>query len=450
MIALIIIIFVSLLSIYISYRKFKDIFHPLSLLCCWWGIWCVVANFSITGVFAPSLHTSILVSMMILFLMVGGIVGQKIAVKGGTERDTDSEVVFIKRVLKIIFIIITPIILFYFFRAINIFFTEGIENYRMLVFGTKETPSILFKSGPIELLYYLLIYSLMFYSLLASIALYFQSQKRESLSCLYYLLYAILLNFLDAIMRLGRFNIYHILILLGLVFFYRARREKNYKKLLIGIIVGMTILSSIVGIGYFRDKNKRDLLSQLKIYLIEYHTVGFAIFDQELKDKNSYLQTHLSYGRGVLGGVDQLVGLLARKVGFKKFSAPVQEIAFNMQTQRVIGNRGRAEFGCVSADCPIRYNAFSTILYTFYLDAREFAFVIFPFILGLLTTFFYERMTNHNSIHYTVMFLTSFFIIFFSIFQSQIEAPATWITIFISYLLQTYHLNLQKTNLHKC
>ncbi|MBF0298981.1 MAG: oligosaccharide repeat unit polymerase [Oligoflexia bacterium] len=449
------IIFSTLIvSIYISYQKFKDILNPFLILSCWWGGCALLANLSLTGINAPSLHTSILVSMMILFFTLGGVVNIpwfKSKINIGIEREEIEEAEKIeeqrvKKILKIIFIIITPIIFFYFFRALNIFYTQGIENYRMLVFGTKENPSILFRSGPIELLYYLLIYSLIFYSLLASIALYFQSNLHNNLQnnrkdgTLFYLLYAIFLSFLDAIMRLGRFNIYHALILVGLILIYKFRKEQTHKKnkkikILVPALVLSIFILSMVGVGYFRDKDKKDLFSQFKIYLIEYHTVGFAIFDQELQDKNSYLQTHISYGRATLGGVDQLVGLVARKIGFKNFSAPVQEIAFNMQTPRVIGNRGKAEFDCANSDCPIRYNAFSTILYTFYLDARDFAFVIMPFILGLLMAIFYRKMMEKKSIHSTIMFLIIFFVIFFSIFQSQIEAPATWLAVFINIFL---------------
>ena len=47
----------------------------------------------------------------------------------------------------------TPVVGYYFFKAIRIFFSEGLLGYRGAVFGDLDRPSILFDSNYMELLY---------------------------------------------------------------------------------------------------------------------------------------------------------------------------------------------------------------------------------------------------------------------------------------------------------
>ncbi|MBF0313290.1 MAG: oligosaccharide repeat unit polymerase [Oligoflexia bacterium] len=375
----------------------------------WWLGWMLLAQFSLTGINTPSTTATGLILLMLLFLNIGARVGKYFTPACSQYRAMDKGA--FDRVHYLILALVTPIILFYFVRATNYLYLNGFQNYRMLVFGTKDAPSVLFGSGPVELLYYLSVYPLLLYSLFYSGIQFFRGR---------YLFFAwtFILLLLDAIMRMGRFNLYFVLF----IFLLLSLHFKRWKSLL---IIGVIMMSGVVAIGQFRDgdRGEQGVYERSKKFLVEYHTVGIAIFDQELRDSNSYLQQNRSYGRAMFGGVEQIVGLVARKLGFKDYSSYAQEIAYNMQFARVVGYNKHND--------PLYYNAFSTMLYSMYLDARGWGFVVFPFLLGFAVALFY------GGGHLLLATILSWAICF-SLFQSQFESAVTWIVLFMASVYEYY------------
>lgn len=131
-------------------------------------------------------------------------------------------------------------------------------------------------------------------------------------------------------------------------------------------IVGLVlILSAMNRFG----SDDAQLMGAVQHYLVGYHLIGFSFYDYHLADPNSILHAH-SFGRSSLGFLEQLLEHAAKLVGGGYLAASSENSTFN-DTAVSIGTALALDF-----------NAFGTLVFTFYRDFGITGIVIGGFTYG--------------------------------------------------------------------
>ena len=416
-----------------SFAKFRRMMNPIALLVLWWCLWLFVANFSPTGLSIPGIRTQVLVLVMLFSLVVGSMFACS------TSSGAGNSVLRYNRRLQErwgwlfwVALVLTPVVGYYFFKAIRFIFSEGLLGYRGAVFGDLDRPSILFDSNYMELLYTIVLSPFIFLFVLAGAIFYLACHERKML-CI-----SLILLVMDAGMRLGRFNFYYFLFFLalstlllyqrggmrdgvGLVFGTALRKARGAMvTLMIAMVTFVMVISTI------RDKEVENFADAIGRVAIEYHTVGFVLFDESLENPSSGLNKEMSCGRSLFGGLDTLVVLVLRRLDN------------DLQSVSNLNGPLMREFQVVGYDPvgnPILYNAFYTILYTMYQDGREFSFLVVPFLFGYFLSTRYLDWLRGGDIGTLMLLNALLYVGFFSLFQSPVEGIIFWISIILLFII---------------
>jgi oligosaccharide repeat unit polymerase len=421
-----------------AFLKFRRIWNPVALLVAWWCLWLFVATLGPTGLYVPGIRTQILVLVMLSSLTAGSLVARSALDGAGSSsleynRNLRERWRWVSRAA----LASTPVVGYYFFKALSIFYSEGLLGYRDAVFGDPDRPSVLFGSNYLELLYTIVLSPVIFLLLLAGVVLYLACRERGML-CVSLLLLA-----MDAGMRLGRFNFYYFLFFLALSSLLLFQRSR------MGDDVGMAFRSSlreargavaalmlammafVAAISTVRDKDVGNFADVIGRAAIEYHTVGFVLFDDSVNNPSSGLNREAFYGRSLLGGLDTLAVLALRRL--------------DNELQSVSNRNGplMREFQVVGYDpdgIPLLYNAFYTVLYTLYQDGREFSFFLVPFLFGYFLSTRYLDWLKGGDLGTLMLLNALLYVGFFSLFQSPVEGIIFWISIILLFMINRARL----------
>jgi oligosaccharide repeat unit polymerase len=373
----------------------------IGIIIIWWLFWWIISNFSITGIQTPSFETNFFVFIFLSSLIVGALMVKKIKYKVNNQELKNYKLFKVETILKVFNAIVLPVTLFFFAKALILFNTQGVENYRILVFSTAEHDSILFGSGPVQLLYSMIISPLIYVNIILSFILLKLKNKKK------YIFLAFLVGALDAIMMLGRFYFYvfiFINFILNLATIH-IKAKSSKKLILIAIII-------VFSITITRSGKDTTFLDNIKRYVVEYHTIGFVLFDKALHNEGSYLNENIFFGRATFGSLERYIVLIIRR--------------FDKSIDAALGdaNVERAEFINISdRNSPPKYfNAFYTILYTLYIDGRIYGIIFGGLLLGYTVRFSYLKWKKQFNLFYLSVHLILVQSLIFSIFNSPIEA----------------------------
>jgi oligosaccharide repeat unit polymerase len=425
--------FAFLLS-YWNYLKFRRLLNPITIILLWWSFWLFVSNWSLAGLNIPSGRTQ----TMVLIMLFAVFLGSKLA---KTEQPEDVRLLELNQnvyrnwqFLSRLNLLVAPIVLFYFIRALHILPSADPVKYRTAVFGVGEKPSILFGQGYMQILYKIIVSPFIFFSMILGI-LFFLKYRNKRL-----LLIPLFLIALDAVMTLGRFNFYYVLVFFWLSYLFLRQRfnaaheeegSHSYlskRKGKSGLFILLVIMASmLIVLSVVRGERKENVFSTVRMFAINYHTVGFVLFDTELSAPSSRLNTRVSYGRSTFGGLDTLLSLILRR--FDSRIVPMAgENGQYMHAERVIGLDKNNQ--------PIKGNAFYTILYSLYLDGRYFFVILMPFLFGYFVAAHYLRWIKNGSFINLAFLIILMYLALFSLFQSPVEGLKFWIGLLLVVLLR--------------
>jgi len=414
---------VAIYAVVFGYLKFRRILNPIALIVLWWCFWLLLSNFSLTGLYIPSDHTQVRVLGMLLSLILGGLCAASTRrycsqVIQGNERSR-------KKWKKILWgnLLFLPVVSYYFIKAIRVLLAYGIFGYRDVVFGSPDEPSILFGNSYIELTYNLFVSPVIFLSLIVSIVLYVcYSEKRV-------LVLPLLMMVMEAIMRLGRFSFYYVLVFLATSFLLVLQRSKvndevgdqyrrSIKKVQAVIVVVILLMGTMVGVlSLIREDSYINVSKTINRFAVGYHTTGFVLFDSELTDRRSRLNTKVSYGRSVLGGLETIGVMFLRRIDPKARSI-VQESGTHKHDFQVVGYDENG--------FPILHNAFYTVLYTLYFDGRDLFIALVPFLFGYTVSASYADWMRRGRIGTLMLLVHLMYLGVFSLFYSPVEDYKFW------------------------
>lgn len=168
--------------------------------------------------------------------------------------------------------------------------------------------------------------------------------------------------------------------------------------------------------------------------VVNYHTVGFVILDNELNNNTSPINISNTYGLASLGVLERIVVLIIRR--------------FDKSIDSVSGQNGEylAEFralGYNANDDQLNYNAFGTIFYTFYQDGG-FIFVFFGMLIyGFFLSKAYYKVRCGNDSYIPFLYLL-FQMGFNSVFFSPLESSIFWIVVILLFLFR--YISLSRYN----
>lgn len=406
----------------------KKLLTPTQLVAGWWLFWLWIANFSIFGVYPPTERTQIFVLLFFVGVLVSEVIFQMFRKKSSRNMEAESLNVgriefWLSQIFKVTSLFTVPVVSFYFFKSFYIMYTVGVRDYRSKAFSTLQVPGLLFGSAKVESLYFFVTGPIVLFCFLYGATLFLRERTHRPL------LIASILIVMDGVLRLARVNIYSffvIFVFMYLVYFFsgkivKSRGEKtNRKGWSYPLLASLILLFSILQIGSVR--NVRGL-KQFELFVVDYHTIGFALFDSELTNPTSDLNTKSTYGRLFLGGVESLFTIVIRQFDHN-YMSPALGNAIRMTQDVLVGVEKDQPFNFRNGEK--RYNSFYTMLYTFYSDAKEYGFLIYGFLIGLAIIYFYTSWLATNSIlNFMILFLIVLTTVL-SIFASQFEAMRSW------------------------
>jgi oligosaccharide repeat unit polymerase len=388
----------------------------------WLIFWLILANFSFGGIISVSYKTNLVGLIGIMGFLCGMLIA--LTPKKRIQREFNLNR-YVSR-LESFFSYFSPvsffIVLILLIKFIWLLLTDIPSVSRLALFGSEAEPSVLFGSQQVLLLYTIFVKTIL--KLLVIIGFYLSLIKKRAK----YFLLANIIWLIDSILFLGRGALLEFIFQIILFLFtYKSFGITFKKKTKIILISTFAILISLGPLmSQLRgDEEKFNFKNFFYTQIINYHTVGFVIFDQELNNPNSRLNTVTSFGRASSGGIERLIVLFVRR--------------FNKNVDTISGQNGEYlnEFRFLGKSyngTELYYNAFATIFYTFYLDGG----ILFVFFGLSIFSFFLTRVSllvSKNQLQYLPQLYLLFQFGISSLYGSPLENTIFWYVIFILLLL---------------
>jgi len=386
---------------------------------------CFLSNFSIGGLYPVTYVTGILVGIG----LIGYIFG--ISFYGVKKTINDTRHVRLNKLINsynYLLYLILPFILILLVKFIILIVSDPSAVTRQSLFGNSDSHSILFGSQAIELLYIIFIAS--FIKVLVIIGFYLSIQTKR----IKYLLIANLIFIVDSIIFLGRgFILEFIFQLIFYILIYKyinIKLSKFYKFSTLFIVIFLIFFGSIIS----KVRGDSDVINLTDFFysqVVNYHTVGFVILDNELNNIRSPINISNTYGLATLGVLERIAVLIIRR--------------FDKSIDSVSGQNGEylAEFRALGYNAngdQLNYNAFGTIFYTFYQDGG-FIFVFFGMLIyGFFLSKAYYKVRCGNDSYIPFLYLL-FQMGFNSVFFSPLESSIFWIVVIVLFLFRYISLN---------
>ena len=381
----------------------------------WIGLFWILSNFGIGGLYPIHFYTNFIVFLSLLFFL-SGVLLSYLNFKSIELQKFDCDK-FKKTLLKIyssILPFIFTIELILLIKLIYLFINDPDFVSRLNLYGNENSSSLIFESQQLQLIYFLIVQSFIRFIVIVG---FFLSYFNKNIK---YILYANILLFVDSIIFLGRgfiiefiFQLVFFLILNYYYNFFNLNRVFKLKilTLLASLILAGPLISVVRG-----DLGNFDLTSFFYNQVINYHTVGFNILDNELENPKSRLNKNTTYGLATLGGIERFFILIIRR--------------FDKSIDSVSGINGEylnefIEVGVNSDGDVLRYNAFATIFYTFLLDGGTIFCLFASFICGFYISFVGIYVSKGFFQYIPICYLL-FQAGFNSLFFSPIESSTFW------------------------
>jgi oligosaccharide repeat unit polymerase len=443
---IILIPFSGILMILSNTFRFRRLINPASIIIFWWCFWLWISNFGLTGFFIPSAKTQVMVLVMVSAVFLGSQLASAKQREATLVARINERILQNERYLFGLNILFAPIIGFLFFRALPALLSGNPVVYRSLAFSGNDELGSAFRDSYSLFLFHLLISPVIFFSLLAGLVLFFQKGRKRLL------LVSLVLVSIEAIMMMGRFNFYYILVFIVLNYLFLSRREPpapalpqtekvhpppvfHRSKIKILLAVAL-LLILLIFLSVYRGENYTGVFTTLKKISVDYHTVGFVLFDLELSNPFSRLNTRLSYGRSSLGGVDTLLSIILRRLD--KTIIPIAgESGIYFDERRIVGEDREGN--------PITANAFYTILYSLYFDGRYLTVVLVPLLFGYFLTSQYLSWLKNGSLDNLILLILLIYLGIFSLFQSPVEGIKFWAALLLVVGMKKFSLAFAKT-----
>ncbi|PJZ61794.1 O-antigen polymerase [Leptospira adleri] len=423
----------GILNIVFSYVFLKKTSWILILIQLYWFFWMFISSLSLTGLFIPSDFTYFLYITLLSSVTIGAGIYKFYSILKKDEleksknqtnsllRISDEAKEFYFFVFILLFVL--PVVLFFFLKSLYINFSPGAmppSMFRAHAFGIYGD-SILFGKNKYLYYYSLAINPFILATLFLGAGFYLKLNRKRLL------ILGSALVAMDTLMMLGRFGFYYILVTLLLILIVKFIKDReNFRKFftipgLFAVLCGLVLIFSI---GMLRGPRKMAGMKEfVSMYVIDYHTESFVMFDHELKNKDSLLHER-TYGRTSLGGLER---------GFS-FLLALFRIPFYFQIQSdLVGDylHKNRLLGYTPEGQPKEYNAFGSVLFSLYKDGGILFTIIFGALFGFFVSKFSESIFDLNPFRLSIL-ASLLFIGIFGIFQPVLSGPILLTILFLA------------------
>lgn len=392
----------------------------------WISFWALMANFSLGGLYRTSTELNILVILGLASYWIGSLFFCPSRRYANNSQVHYNTLIQLKKGFKLAVTMCAIVQIYLLWKFIIIFIQDPALLTRQLLFGTANQDSVLFDSKEFALLYFVFVQAAMRVATITGFVLSFFTGKFK------YLVMGNLLYLTDSLLFLGRGALLEFAF--QIIFFFLLSHELRRKvsratKVKIGLgIVTLILFGAIVGIVR-GDTESVNISGFVKNQIVNYHTVGFVILDQELSDQQSRLNHNTTFGMATLGGIERLVVLVIRRFD-KSIDSVSGENGEYFAEFRVLGRNDEGQ--------DLNYNAFATIFYTFFLDGGYLFVVIGMTAFGIWISrersLFLSGHASHLATLYVLLQAG-----FNSVFFSPVESTTFWIVIIALYLIRKLH-----------
>jgi oligosaccharide repeat unit polymerase len=382
----------------------KTLQNPLSISVIWWSVWGLLSCFSLTGLDIPTPKTYLILSLFLISLIVGGLLVKFKTVKS----DIVNEQAIVKKydfVFKICSWIMFVILTYLSVKATSLLMQKSSIYYKTQAFSTATYVGKLFDSKTLENIYFFLSSPILLYIGLYGLVDFWKNTRFKNL------MIGFVLNGMDAYIRLARVNVYMLIVLFVLLLLFSEHEfipliKKKKKQF---IVVFFAFLS-LLAVGFSRGYSSEQ---QVKMFVVDYHTVGFSLFDSELKNPASVLNNTITYGRLFIGGLETCFTIVIRQFD-KTYYSPALSTAIRLAENDVLIGK-------------IRYNSYYTLLYTLYSDGRFIGVILGGLILGFSLNYYFKRWIKFQQTRDAFYVILIMSVLVMSIFISQLEIMRSWI-----------------------
>ncbi|WP_143218434.1 MULTISPECIES: oligosaccharide repeat unit polymerase [unclassified Acidovorax] len=409
--------------------------NPFSVVYGWWLFWLVVSSFGFGGMDLPSANFYYFPSILFVSASVGTFFAKLVSAKQDkSEKFVKFNALLTKRIYKIT-VILGILIIPFLYKSIGLLngYGDDLASYRNDSLGSASEKSLIFGS----------VLSYVFYGSIFTPLLYFCAIYGVLDFIIYrrwiVLLSSSVLMFFDGVITFGRFAFYQILVIfilskwlcklpnkrLSLPNLKNSAdlANKSGKWLMLGVL-GFGLLITLLRLG-----DGQSLLAVVH-HFVNYHTVGFVLFDKELQNNSSQLNSLITYGRASFGGIDEYLVLLTRQAFFPGLE-PVKHVIGTYLNKFTL-------VGATSDGLPLIYNAYYTAIYTLYLDAGFFGVALGGAIFGFSVFVCARSWSKNMNLFSLFRLLLLLYLGFFSIFNSPLEGHRFWIPFLMTYVFQKF------------
>lgn len=346
----------------------------------WLFGWLFISTFSFTGIRIPDEQTYNYFLLVFSSISLGSILcrfmKKNTTVKLYDNKETiDYKVESILDFLyKLNYFVVIPSLLYFLVKSIILILqVESLSIFRAIVMGKIDSENFVF-SNLFLLLYYMWFLTpiVMISSFIAFSAYILRNDSKL-------LIISFICLLISSLITMGRGEIYIFLLLFIFAILYKNDFKiiKFIKSKFIIYIFSIFILIILISFGRMSQDTGLEYI--LNTFLIDYHTCGFAIFNDELLNKASFLNTNTTYGMASTGTISYIIGLFYHL--FDSNFYPIPE-----QIGRILNEY--KDVGVNDFNQPLLYNAFGTIMYSVYLDGGLFLSVVSVCFFGYSLTKF--------------------------------------------------------------
>jgi oligosaccharide repeat unit polymerase len=418
------------LLVFLVFRRNSGAILSIQL---WWLIWLLFAHGSFTGLFAPSQFTTLLVIGSVFAVSLGGIAHEFFAKRFQRipdyllKKENISHSIE-KKMLLLTWYISLPFTVFFFTRFLWLVRLEpSLAVYRSKVFGDGSPYPLLYRFNAVMSFDWFVIEPLILAALFIGIAIALASGRRRLF------LWASAIVIAHNVMMGGRFGIHYVMTMSGFLFVVAINTNRYaVKKLFAYLVLALVLMTGALAlITSLRvsDSNKavtHDWSRSIHQF-IDYHTIGFSIFDHDIMRPDSLLHRP-SYGRSSLGAIDRLAVRFLRLFGSEKVAQSEWNGA-TLQTHRIIGRNADG--------APMHYNAFGTVFYSLYRDGGILMCIFGATIFGFYLARFSAAISSRN-FYGLAMVSALFFIGIYGIFQPILESPIYLTLLLMRFVIPKY------------
>lgn len=213
---------------------------------------------------------------------------------------------------------------------------------------------------------------------------------------------------------------YPLIHLFWLMVFYlilTARRRGRISASLLATVVFVVAVLAASAVNRFGG----EVVAGLQRYVLGYHLVGFSFYDQQYHDSHSLLHNP-SFGRSSLGFLEQILENILKpfETGFRAASSENSDF-----TDAAID---------IGASDTKFFNAFGTIVFTFYRDFQWLGVALGGFVYGAIATF--ARYRSEESWMHGALFLLLGAAWMMGMMVSPLEAAYFWFVIVALWLFR--------------